>query len=235
MYFSLIAPAPDRMREAVHQRLNGPYADHQWLWQHWFPAERGTPRDFIFRHHEYEGQLRYYVVSQRPPLTQSSAWQVRTRDYAPKLKIGDSLHFDLRANPTVRHGHDGKSKRHDVVINAKKKLLTEHGLTQWQEWQDNDRPKIQNMIQAACSHWLMRRSEQLGFIIDADSLMVEGYDTYQEHQHNKDRNLQFTTVDFSGQLTVTDAASFQSALMNGIGSAKAFGCGLLLVRRAGRE
>lgn len=235
MYFSLIAPAPDRMREAIHQRLHGPYADHQWLWQHWFPAERGTSRDFIFRHQEHEGQSRYYVVSHRPPLDQPGAWQVQTRDYAPQLQTGDTLRFDLRANPTVRHGHDGKSKRHDVVINTKKNLLAEHGLTRWKDWKGGDRLAMQNIIQTACANWLMRRGEPLGFTVDTDSLMVEGYDKYQENQRNKDRHLQFTTVDFSGHLTVTDAAHFQNALINGIGSAKAFGCGLLLVRRVGRE
>ena len=45
--------------------------------------------------------------------------------------------------------------------------------------------------------------------------------------------LQFTTVDFGGQLTVTDGRAFATALVGGIGHAKAFGCGLLLVRPVG--
>jgi CRISPR system Cascade subunit CasE len=36
-------------------------------------------------------------------------------------------------------------------------------------------------------------------------------------------------VDFSGELTVVDPVTFGFALQNGIGRAKAFGCGLLLV------
>ncbi len=230
MYFSLITPDPDRVREAIHERLHGPYADHQWLW-HWFPAERGTPRDFLFRRYEHEGQARYYVVSHRPPVEQGGAWQVQTRDYAPQLQVGERLHFELRANPTVRHGHDGKSKRHDVVINTKKKLLAERGLAQWQEWEGSGRPATQDVIQSACSQWLVRRSERLGFAIDTGGVQAQAYDTHKERQQQKDRELQFTTVDFSGELTVTDVGSFHIALMSGIGSAKAFGCGLLLVRR----
>ena len=58
--------------------------------------------------------------------------------------------------------------------------------------------------------------------------MVEAY----EQQHEcADRKLQFTTVDFSGQLAVTDPLAFVAALGSGIGRAKAFGCGLLLIRR----
>ena len=234
MYFSLITPDPDRMREAIHQRLHGPYADHQWLW-HWFPAERGVSRDFLFRRYEDQSQVRYYVVSQRPPVQQSGAWQTQTRDYAPQLKVGEHLTFDLRANPTVRHGHGGTSKRHDVVMNAKKKLLAEHGLTRWQDWQGSDRPAVQDVIQSACAHWLIQRSERLGFSINVQKLQVQAYATHQERQQHKQRELQFSTVDLAGELTVTDVACFQTALMNGIGSAKAFGCGLLLVRRADGE
>jgi len=234
MYFSLMTPDPNRAREAIHERLHGPYADHQWLWR-WFPAEHGTPRDFLFRRHEHEGQARYYVVSHRPPAEQGGSWQVQTRDYAPQLQAGERLSFELRANPTVRHGHDGKSKRHDVVMNAKKKLLAERGLARWQDWEGSDRPAAQDVIQSACTKWLTRRGERLGFSIDAERVQVQAYDTHQERQTQKDRDLQFTTVDFSGELTVTDAVSFQSALMDGIGSAKAFGCGLLLVRRAGSD
>ena len=62
----------------------------------------------------------------------------------------------------------------------------------------------------------------------ADSLVVEAYE---QHDERADRTLQFTTVDFSGQLTVTDPLAFVAALGAGIGHAKAFGCGLLLIRR----
>ena len=44
------------------------------------------------------------------------------------LDGGDVLTFELRANPTVRHGHGGKSRRHDVVMNAKRMLLDSRGL-----------------------------------------------------------------------------------------------------------
>lgn len=38
-------------------------------------------------------------------------------------------------------------------------------------------------------------------------------------------------VDFEGELQVTDLKRFTPILFNGIDPAKAFGCGLLLVRR----
>jgi len=42
--------------------------------------------------------------------------------------------------------------------------------------------------------------------------------------------LRFTTVDLPRELVVTDAERFAITLASGIGRAKAFGCGLLLVR-----
>jgi CRISPR system Cascade subunit CasE len=45
--------------------------------------------------------------------------------------------------------------------------------------------------------------------------------------------LRVSTVDFSGQLRVEDADAFRRTLFTGIGHAKAFGCGLLLVRPLG--
>ena len=41
----------------------------------------------------------------------------------------------------------------------------------------------------------------------------------------------FSTVDFSGELQVTDVQKFEQALFQGIGRAKAFGYGLLVIRR----
>ena len=227
MYFSLITPSPGNERDALHQRLDGPYADHQWLWN-WFPAADGAPRDFLFRQHETDGALRYYVVSRRPPVEEMGAWQARTRDYAPRMSAGDRLHFELRANPTVRHGRDGKSKRHDVVMEAKKKMLAEHGVARWADWTGLEKPNSQDVAQVACAAWLQRRTDRLGFLLDPETLLVEGYE---QHREKTDQMLRFSTVELTGQLTVTDPEAFSHALLNGVGSAKAFGCGLLLVRR----
>lgn len=232
LYFSHIAPAEGQLRSALHQRMDGPFADHQWLWR-WFPAESGSARDFVFRRHDVEGAPGFYVVSQRPPEPPLGDWQARTRGYEPQVSAGEQMSFELRANPTVRHSRDGKSKRHDVVMDAKRQLLAERGLQHWADLPDqngNGRPALYDLVQQRCGAWLVRQGERHGFSIDANSLQV---DAYQQHSEQKDRQLQFTTVDFSGQLTVTNPTAFAAALATGIGHAKAFGCGLLLIRRGG--
>jgi CRISPR system Cascade subunit CasE len=229
MYFSLITTAPGHEREAMQQRLHGPYRDHQWLWQ-LFPAPVGSARDFLFRRHEADGMPRYYVVSKRRPESKHKTWQVQVRDYAPQVAAGTRLGFELRANPAVRHSRDGKSSRHDVVMEAKKQMLAERGLSRWADWNEDARPALYSIVQQSCGAWLARRGESLGFAVDADSLVAEAY---AQHDEAGKRDLQFTTIDFSGVVTVTDSDAFAGALLHGIGPAKAFGCGLLLVRRLG--
>ncbi|WP_066977465.1 type I-E CRISPR-associated protein Cas6/Cse3/CasE [Methylomonas lenta] len=43
--------------------------------------------------------------------------------------------------------------------------------------------------------------------------------------------LGFSTLDFTGELQITDAEAFRQTLFTGLGRVKAFGCGLLLVKR----
>lgn len=227
MYFTLIQPAQGQTYAAAQERLDGPYADHQWLWR-WFAADPDAQRDFLFRRHETSDGVRFYLLSERAPIDRLGAWKAQSRSYAPELEAGDRLAFELRANPTIRRDSGGKSKRHDVVMNAKKSLLAERGLERWEEWDGPDKPNLQALIHDTCSQWLARRGEWLGFALDDAALRVEAYD---QHVERPDRNLRFSTVDLAGELTVTDPVAFRSALFGGVGSAKAFGCGLLLVRR----
>lgn len=235
MFFSLIEPHPEQLRGAAHEWIESPYAEHQWLWR-FFPAEPGSPRDFLFRRSDKDGAPRFYVVSQRPAQTTSAAWRIQSRPYAPAVPVGARLRFELRANPVVSRSVDGKAKRHDVVMEAKKRLLEARGLTRWSDWipdrRDPDgnpdpRPPLYALVQLSCADWLGKRADELGFIADADSLVVEAY---QKQRGGKKGQLQFSTVDFRGNLTVTDAERFARTLQKGIGPAKAFGCGLLLVR-----
>ncbi len=228
MYFSLISPTDGYALAAAHHRADGPYADHQWLWR-WFSVGAGTRRDFLFRRSESEGLPRFYVVSAREPVARLGPWEAATREYSPDLERGEKLQFEIRANATVRHDRDGKSSRHDVVMDAKKRLLLERGLAHWRDLTE-DRPPLQVVIGQASAQWLAKRGESLGFALDRDSLVVEAYE---QHREKSGGSLRFTSVDLVGQLTVTEPSAFQMALMQGIGHAKAFGCGLLLVRRVG--
>jgi len=251
MHFSLIQPLPMHEREAAYERTRGAYQDHQWLWERFFPAPRSTPRDFLFRRLDAGVAARFHVVSARPPRGDVAGWQVKTKRYEPWLVVGQRLQFELRANPvTSRPGAallnaegspvqrtTGKQMgaarhkvvRHDVVMDAKKQLLAERGLSQWQDWKDRDKPLLYELARRSCSRWLVEQGHRRGFEVNEATLQVDGYTQHR----GKDDKLRFSSVDFAGELTVLEPTEFNKALTLGVGHAKAFGCGLLLVRRLG--
>lgn len=233
MYFSVIIPVEDSLRQAAHELAQSRYAEHQWLWE-FFSNSKDQSRDFIYRRIECDHISRFYVVSKREPKAFSNAWQVQSREYDPVLLAGQRLSFQLCANPVVtKKNAEGKSQRHDVVMQAKKKLLSAHGLSaeaKWAEWSDADsKPMLYELVQSSCLAWLQSRAEGNGF-----SVIQASVDSYQQNRAGK-KDIRFSTVDFSGELVVTNPELFQQALLNGIGHAKAFGCGLLLVKRVENE
>ena len=77
----------------------------------------------------------------------------------------------------------------------------------------------------ALIRWLQRKGEQHGFSIDPLHVrIVKLGNLYSRH-----RQQTWHVVQFDGLLAVVDAEAFASALRGGVGSAKAFGCGLLSV------
>lgn len=215
MYFSLIAPVPGRERDAIRHIHAGVYGEHQCLWR-FFPSEVGTPRDHIFRREDQGECPRFYVVSGRAPLHEEGVWSIQTRTYEPELDVGDELEFSLRANPVITRKVGDRRQRHDVVMDMRK-----------QQGEEALREGRHALIHRACAAWLTRQGEQHGFEPIEGAVSVEGY-----RQHvAKDGHLRFTSVDFQGALRVRDPVRFQQMLLIGLGHAKAFGCGLMLVRR----
>ncbi|MBI2790381.1 MAG: type I-E CRISPR-associated protein Cas6/Cse3/CasE [Gammaproteobacteria bacterium] len=226
MYFSLITPGVGVEREALMQAVKNAYSDHQLIWQ-FLKAAPGTERDFLFRRRDVSNSMPgFYVVSHRKPKPISEAWEVQSREYDPQLRDGQQFSFELRANPVTSYKVNNKSQRVDVVIHEKKKLLAERGLQRWLDWKDDDKPELYKLVHDTCSQWLIKRAERMGFQLGIDNLRIDNYAQHKEEQ----RGILFSTVDFSGALTVINHEQFTNALFSGIGRAKAFGCGLLLVK-----
>lgn len=233
MYFSLITPTPGLERESAIEWAKGPYEQHQWLWK-FLPAEAGTQRDFLFRRRDGENNSPgFYLLSAREPVSISSSWQVHAKPFDPQIVQGQKFAFDLRVNPVVTHRADGKSRRDDVVMHRKKQLLAERGLNRWSEWSnaDTEKPLLYDLVQESCTHWLDRRAEACGFhLVEAGEEKQLRIDGYLQQRADK-KGIRFSTVDYSGILEVNNSELFKKALFHGIGKAKAFGCGLMLVRR----
>lgn len=222
MYLSRICLAPEAHRERdFWQSLSGPYGLHRALWG-LFSDGPQRQRDFLYR--EESGAI--YTVSHRAPLAGSGMWLVEQKEYRPRLEPGMRLSFSLRANPVVsRRDEQGKQKRHDVVMEAKRRLQ-EEGLPRG-EW-----PALAAIAYQAGFAWLAGRAQGAGFAVAPANLRVDGYRTHSLRKHPRARPVCFSTLDFQGELEVTDRERFEQTLFHGMGPAKGFGCGLMLVKRA---
>lgn len=76
--------------------------------------------------------------------------------------------------------------------------------------------------------WMKRKGEVHGFAADESTLMV-GAPMEERFRHDGVVG-KHIAVDFQGVLKVTNREAFKKAFENGIGSAKAFGFGLLMLR-----
>ena len=99
----------------------------------------------------------------------------------------------------------------------------------------------QAVTQEIGAAWLARQGDRAGFrlaVAEDDRgephpfLQVDGDRWRVLRREGGARPVRFPRLDFEGTLTVDDPALFLDALGQGFGRAKAFGCGLMLIRRA---
>lgn len=158
-----------------------------------------------------------YVVSpNKPDLTHlveqigrpTYGWQ--TRDYGPfldRLAAGQRWAFRLQANPVhnVRPGAGTRGKRYAHVTVAQQ------------------------------TEWFLRHAERRGFSVPESSagaadLLVRSRRTHRFTRRGSTVTL--TTAVFEGNLVVEEPTALRSALVDGIGPAKGYGCGLLTLAAA---
>lgn len=75
--------------------------------------------------------------------------------------------------------------------------------------------------------WLIRKGQKNGFEVALSSISLRP----SEAKSGRKKGVFFRSVEFSGKLFVIEHSQFQDALVKGIGSEKAFGCGLLMFSR----
>ncbi len=226
MYFNRITLSrekadPERISRMISR--DG-YGIHQRLWEI-FEGPGIKDRDFLFRRDDQGKWPRFFVVSAREPAHDRGPWEIQTKPYSPHLKQGQRLFFALRANPIVTGKNlEGKHARHDVVMNAKRRLENEGKPKD--EW-----PLQPELVQQEGIKWLSTRMDRYGFSVDPDEVRADGYTQHRLPKPKSKKGIRLSTIDFSGRLTVVDPDAFLKALYTGIGPAKGLGCGMLMVRR----
>ncbi len=214
--------------ETIHRlrRKDHDFWEHRMIWN-LFDNRPEQKRDFLYRREDPPGQRPFYsLLSAREPTCNPLAADIQTRAYEPALQAGDRLAFSLRANAVITRKVDDHSKRrHRIDIIDAKVDEYEAKYADRKDW-----PPPAVIHQEAAEQWMNRQAGQHGFRLDA--LRVSNHQ-YHKIKKPGDSNLrQFTSLDLDGVLVVEDPAALQNALFNGLGRSKAFGCGLLLVRRA---
>lgn len=227
MFMSKIEPKLENMSASQLFRIIGdtPYSEHQTLWN-FFSTDGKVNRDFIYRTDYLPNGPSYLVVSGTTPSGTSSSWSVETKKYEPVLVNGMCLDFRLRANPTITKtsGQNGKSSRHDVVMDTKMRLKSG-------DLKTNESFSKAQLVQEECYKWLEKRSLSHGFLLIQAAVIADSYVQHKFFRPGSKQPIQISTIDFSGKLVVKESNLFRQALYGGIGPAKSFGCGLLMIRR----
>ncbi len=165
--------------------------------------------------------LNLFIVSATEPsleaMVEQAGWQTqpvwRSADYRrflERLEGGQRWVFRLRANPviSVRPANGGRGQRVPLA------RVTEQ------------------------EAWLLERAPRLGFtVVEGD----QGRPNLQVSDRRRDafrrgwgpdaRTVTLATARFDGVLEVSDPSALRSTLVQGVGSAKGYGCGLMTLAR----
>jgi CRISPR system Cascade subunit CasE len=211
--------------EVAWEKARNPYDLHRAVWT-LFPGQEKEPREkldeprqgFLFRVEESRTgrSSRLLVQSQIEPLAKGQgAWSLGTREFDPKPSEGQRLEFLLTANPIKTiidqdyAAKAGKKPNKRGEFKCRKPLFLEEEQIAW-------------------------LNKQLAYCAVVESVSVQPHPLLFFRDKRKN-NGKLLTVTFQGLLSVIEPAVLRDRLRNGIGPAKAFGCGLLLARRADTE
>ncbi len=187
-------------------RIRDTYDWHQRVWQA-FGGRDDKSRDFLIRVDRKEEAYRVLIISSSVP---SKPDWCPTDCFGTKLIPDDFFahpryRFSLLANPT-------RKLRVDNADGSRKKNGRRVPIT-----------KRQDLVA-----WLERKAAAGGFSINPDSLRTVPRGREYFHKDAASHGTH-SAVEFEGELTVTNPAQLRATVADGIGSAKAFGFGLLVL------
>lgn len=191
-------------------------ASHKLVWA-LFADAADRRRDFLWRE---ERPGHFMALSNRPPQDPHGLFELESKPFEPVLSIGDRLGFTLRANPVVARmvTKGQRGRRHDIVMDALHTVPPG----------ERAAVRLQTIVTAGRA-WLNRQGEAHGFAPCGEAA-VDGYDRVRIPRAGGEPAV-FGMLDISGVLEIRDPARFTARLAEGFGRARAFGCGLMLIRR----
>jgi CRISPR system Cascade subunit CasE len=245
----LLLPEDDEARIAAgHRLIWSLFADHP-----------DRERDFLWREDGGSAWQRttFLVLSAREPSGGGGLFAVETKPFAPDLSAGQVLRFRLRAAPSFSVPSETKGERGKRVDPVWHRLKTHQ--PPLKDLSDDTRRELRLEVEReVIGDWLTRQGDRSGFrpvtapdaegvarpvlTIDGDIQRRLPYDEKRLRETPRRKPLPdnprykypavaFTTFDLEGEIVVDDPAKFLAQLPKGFGRAKAFGCGLMLIRR----
>ena len=187
-----------------------PYLLHKKIWN-LFPDKADEKRSFLFRV-ENQGQKGVqHILLQSSYEPQPANGELVLLNKPKKVQFdgitnGASYRFLLRANPTKRIKDSGGK-------------TTNQG-----------RVRVPIIDESEIIAWLSRQFEGLAEI-KAVTLAQQDLLYFRKDKGNQNHVGKIQTVTYSGILTVVESESLVNKMKDGIGPAKAFGCGLLTLAK----
>lgn len=195
--------------------LSSRYAEHQVLWE-LSGAPRDGKRDFLYRCDMTPTGVTVLVLAKEPFTAVDAAWEMQSKAYAPTFSTGQRLHFKLRASPTMakaRQEQRGvRGLRQDLV-----RLIYDEG---------DDDVTLSVAAQVAGERWLETRAKEGGYQVV--ECLASCYQTIT--MHHKAGVICTPCLDLEGAIQIVDPVAFLQKQIQGFGTAKFAGMGLMLVR-----
>jgi CRISPR system Cascade subunit CasE len=191
---------------AARLRLRDCYDWHQAVWKA-FPGRDRERREFLTRLDQRREGFRLLIISPmeptRPEWCPPDAASWKTKPIPETYFTRRQYAFQLCANPTKKIASKADGT---VTKNGRRVPLG----------------KREELVE-----WIKRKGDQGGFAVDEATLRT--YSRGREYFKKNGQDGLHSAVEFEGVLTVTDPAKFHETFRRGIGSAKAFGFGLLVI------
>jgi CRISPR system Cascade subunit CasE len=191
--------------------------------------EDDCPRAVILVQSDVEPSWDYAFRNARTFLAAEPEW----KEYDPTFTAGQEFRFRIRINlskksQTSKNGTD--LQKHKVDEEGRPRTQSKRVSLTWNKDQKPDE---------AIHQWFAGKGDHHGFALRDFRLLHVGWVTgyrpgkktpCDEHDDgHSERRMKFRSALLEGTLTVTDAPVFSRAIASGLGSAKAFGFGLLSV------
>jgi CRISPR system Cascade subunit CasE len=195
--------SPETMHAAVMASFNATDDNGRILWR----LDRVGSIQYLLIQSKIKPDM-HHIVDQfgRPETGQK--WDTLDYDqFLSKVNNGQTWRFRLKANPV-------------------------HSIT------DPNNPEGRGRVVAHVTpeyqvKWLLDRSEKLGFriIMDGDEPLIGVRHSEVHRFKRKDKPVTISMVIFEGSLEVTDRDLFVKTVSEGIGRAKAYGCGMITIAK----